>query len=373
MPSRWFGLLIVLFWVGTTALLFIKEIYPVLGPDRPPPFTIDLTDEIHHQVTETRWSVFLEKESTGGVSQPPDNHATAKTSVEYREKPDDSFTFTVNLSCRSQPGGGLQLGLVTLVYMKSSYRINRSLQLLGMEAEFGFILPILGTNVIVAEVTGEVEEETFHSRCSARYLGGEKSINLEPVPITYHGSVLMPMHPVNRIKDLRPGQQWRMPMVNPLADAASATLSAMGLPVFKNEVRSLNVRVLPETQMLRDPDDFVLTAKSLQALSADGVDRAVTSKLEPLKDKDYPSKAMFIKGLEEVLSREELDLDQKKVLKHAGRLIPCLIIEYDHKAMKPRTWVQESNGLVLRQEATLLTGARLIMQRETIAREPEPN
>jgi hypothetical protein len=46
--------------------------------------------------------------------------------------------------------------------------------------------------------------------------------------------------------------------------------------------------------------------------------------------------------------------------------IRCLVIEYDDEQVKPRTWVQQNTGLVLRQEATLLPGARLIMQRQFI-------
>ena len=51
------------------------------------------------------------------------------------------------------------------------------------------------------------------------------------------------------------------------------------------------------------------------------------------------------------------------------RGVPCLIIEYDDEETQPRTWVHVDTGLVLRQEVTQL-GKRLILQRDTIIRDP---
>jgi multidrug efflux pump len=65
-------------------------------------------------------------------------------------------------------------------------------------------------------------------------------------------------------------------------------------------------------------DGYKVTAKSLQALSADGVDSAVLSKLEPIKDKSYRTKNLFMKGLARVLSANELSANEDLLVDRAA-------------------------------------------------------
>ena len=78
MPSRWLTMTIVLFWLGMTALLFYQEVWPLLQPNAPPPFTIDLVDEARSQQSQVRWFVYLE-------GTKPDSNMVAKTEVKYNE------------------------------------------------------------------------------------------------------------------------------------------------------------------------------------------------------------------------------------------------------------------------------------------------
>ncbi len=378
---------IVLFWLGMTALLFYQEVWPLLQPNAPPPFTIDLVDEARSQQSQVRWFVYLE-------GTKPDSNMVAKTEVKYNElagykvtdmsldaarfdgvpdlvraklnpikdrpydeqgflaalsgilsprerelyqavvvqrgheKFDDSFTFGIQLNCvagQPPPGRfhvpqvalpgrprvgnsrGLALGPLTLRTMSSYYRITRAGQLLSMEVDFHFDLSALRQNVpdVDAHLDGEIVEDEFRSRVELwETQFGEYKKELPPVKIVQQGAVLMPMHPVNRIKGLRRGQHWRMPLVDPLANAALATRAAFGLG-GKMDDRQVNCRVLPQPQLLPDV-------------------------------KDPPS---------------------------------CLVVEYDDEETQPRTWVEEGTGLVMRQEANVM-GTRLIMQRETVNLEP---
>ena len=65
------------------------------------------------------------------------------------------------------------------------------------------------------------------------------------MPVSAHGSVLSPLHPVNRIAGLRPGQTWRLPLVDPIKDALTAL--AAGQPGAEIV---LTAHVLPQTETL---------------------------------------------------------------------------------------------------------------------------
>lgn len=312
MPSRWVCWLIALSWLASMSWLFHRDIWPWLQADVPPPYTIDLVDEARQQhQAQIHWNVYLEKDRPG--LRPHQPGFTAKTWVEYRERPDDTFAFSMQLSPPSIGGRHhLDLGTVKLERMKSIYRVNRMGQLKEMEVEFRFDASVLGLTIRDTEVrlAGEVVDDQFR----ATYKVTPKGIPLpaemlkllegqtEPIKLSYNGTILLPLHPVNRIRGLHPGQSWRMPLVNPVEEA----LSRSSFLPLNQKPRFLNAHVLPQTQQLPDTDEMVR----------------------------------------------------------------CLVIEYDDEELQPRTWVQENTGLVLRQEAAAGNGQRLIMQREPIPREP---
>ena len=113
----------------------------------------------------------------------------------------------------------------------------------AVEAHAGpLVVPLDGA------LNGEVKKGRFYSRLRLSSPDQpDKTIEkeLEPVAVSTHGSVLSPLHPVNRIAGLRPGQTWRLPLVDPLKDALTAL--ATGQP---GEEITLTARVLPETQTL---------------------------------------------------------------------------------------------------------------------------
>lgn len=274
-----------------------------------PSYAIDLMDEARKQgQTDIQWRVFYEKktsaDSRGDRDPGGEPTFTATTEVNYREKPDDSFAFQMEFSPRKGRFRYFKVGILQIKEMTSLYRVNRAGQLLEMEAQFDFSLEKIKTDFRL-KLEGRVENEKFYSsyRVQSPLLEEDLVQNLPTLKMNYQGSILQPLHPVNRIRGIRPGQTWTMPMINPLQDALKAS---QGWGQAEVQVEYVLARVSPKTQLLPDCE--------------------------------YS--------------------------------IPCYVIDYeDSRDMNPRTWVQVSTGLVLRQEATPLPGTRMIMQRKYLSDE----
>jgi hypothetical protein len=130
---------------------------------------------------------------------------------------------------------------------------------------------------------------------------GRTELTLDPTDPP-RGSVLNPMHPVPRISGLRPGQEWRQPLTDPRSDILRAVVArALGgqSPSFAAPPAALLARVLPEPQMMEWNAESHL----------------------------------------------------------------CLVIEYRGEEYTARTWVRQTDGMVLRQEADA-HGETVVLQRE---------
>jgi hypothetical protein len=278
MPPRWLSLAIVAFWLGTTGWLFWSDLWPRYRPGNPPRVTIELTEEAHQgdRPREIRWT----------VSQNGKDVLSATTYVRYNER-DDSFSLHADFRPVFKGGGTVRN--LTLNNMTSSYRLTREGRLLGMVVDFD-----LGTAEF--HITGDVQDGVFAPRLRYTVLDKPQDLKLPEVRLPDHCSMLQPLHPVNRIEDLRPGQTWREPCFNPLADSLKALplLGGGGSPE-----RYLSARVLPETRPF-------------------------------------------------TLQRQEKT---------------CLVIEYVGDDITVHTWVEQSSGLVLCQEADL-EGDVWVMRRD---------
>jgi hypothetical protein len=291
MPRRSFSLAIVAFWLATMAWLAYREIGPLLRAGQPPPFAIDLADEAQLHAPRIRWAILRV------VNGEETRIGRARTWVTYRAA-DDSYE--LHNQTEQLTLGGLVLS-VRVPRMETVYRVGRDGDLRQMTTELtAHVRAPVAVLEIKASVEGAVRQERFFSRGMVEAGGwGRHELTLQPVAVSALGTVLNPLHPVNRITGLRPGQQWRMPLVNPLVDAVAATV-ADKLPLFKQGPRFLNAAVL----------------------------------------------------------------NQSRLLSYEGRTVSCLVIEYrGDDDLTATTWVRESDGLVLRQEATLLDD-RVILQRE---------
>jgi hypothetical protein len=185
------------------------------------------------------------------------------------------------------------------------YRVTRAgvLREILTDATLGVAMPGgLPLDRITAHFQGEVRDGRFQPRGHVTCLGVRKELQGESIEVSSGGMVLNSLHPVNRIHGLRPGQSWRVSEVDPLADALAAALAAklpFGLPGLTGP-RILDAKVLSELQ--------------------------------------------------------DLEWDRAEV--------PCLVIEYRNDGkLVASTWVRQSDGLVLRQEAQGWGGS-LLLKRE---------
>jgi hypothetical protein len=272
MPSRWLSVLIVLFWLTTTGWLFWHDLWPSWRPGEPPPFHIDPVEEVRKgDSLKTFWIV--ERQNAEEVRSHPVFRAS--TCVDYQQE-DDTYTLHAQLDATKNPKyTAVFVGIFKIDLMTSKYVVTRGGQLRSLQAEvkatphlerlgqgLSLLRPLLKqqaekgqktsllSDAVSLSIDGEVRGDRFFAHCQAFMPSSAKpsQVDLPPTTLSHTGSVLMPLHPVNRIHGLRLGQSWRQPLIDPLRDAFA------GLPGFSGGVRSLNARVLSQPQMLEQGD-----------------------------------------------------------------------------------------------------------------------
>ena len=265
--------------VDDDGLAVLRDLWPSWRPGEPPPFHIDDVEEVekkdNNRLGMVWWTV---ERGKAGVAH-LDKVFRASTWVDYH-KDDNTYSIKARLdapkSLKLTPlfvGKAFKIDLMT-----SEYRVTRAGRLHSLEAEvhttphldllqkdfFPLLGPLLrnylvqgpgtasSSEPISLRVWGEVRDHQFLAHCQATVADYKsKPIDLPATPVSYTGSVLMPMHPVSQISGLRLGQRWRQPLVDPLRDAF-ASLSGLS-----GGVRSLNAHVLPQPEMLRRGDSEV--------------------------------------------------------------------------------------------------------------------
>jgi hypothetical protein len=263
MPPRWLCCVIVLFWLATTGWLFWHDLRPLFLPSEPPMFHVDLVEEVHKSGNplKTNWSV----ERQDKQQPKPAPVFRASTWVDHKDQ--DTYTLHAELDASKDPS--YQPVFVGKYFkikkMSSAYRVTRSGQLRSLLATVTVHLewsssPLLqffesksdlfqkdpSYESLKLEISGEVREGQFFAHCS---VGPElpnthpiMQFDLPPATVSSTGSVLMPLHPVDRIRGLRLGQSWRQPLVDPLRDA---------LPHVSGGMRWLHARVRPQPEVLK--------------------------------------------------------------------------------------------------------------------------
>src|SRR5262245_26895027 len=88
MPSRFFCLSIVAFWLATTGWWFYQEVGLPLWYDEPPPFTIDLADEVRAASGTITWQVLKDNQPVGSPLDQTEKAGTAFTEVRYLKQSD---------------------------------------------------------------------------------------------------------------------------------------------------------------------------------------------------------------------------------------------------------------------------------------------
>lgn len=238
MPSKPWIVTIVLFWLVTTSAFFYRDLWPALKTGQPPPFSIDLSDEARRQSAAVSWSIQRGDKRIGEL----------QTTVLYRDS-DDTF----ELQCRTR---NIDMLGVRITEMTETYRVTREGELREVTADGQ--LSVLGA-ALKAHVGGQVIDKRLRPRLQIESTLINVDMPIDPVDIA--GSVLNPMHPVNRVTGLRLGQQWRLPQVDPLRDILASLV-----PGSSPGIRFLDAQVLPRKMPImwkgRPTECFVIEYKS---------------------------------------------------------------------------------------------------------------
>lgn len=262
MPPRWLSVLIVAAWLAT-GWFFWRDQWPNWRSGEPPKFHIDLVDEVQNQERLiTTWNVLRQRKN----DEKPQALFGAKTWVVYQSE-DDSFTLHAELKAKGKETFSLLTFAVKT--MTSEYRVTRGGQLRELRSRVGLasLPPTSPKEKGIARHTetteenahfllwGEVRGDRFFAHCQASAALAPKllEMDLPPVSVAHNASVLLPLHPVNRIHGLRLGQSWRQPLVDPIRDALGS-LHGLG-----GGIHYLNARVLSRPQVLTRDDDSEAT------------------------------------------------------------------------------------------------------------------
>ncbi len=326
MPSRPVAVLIVLGWLAALGWFTHRELWTVLFPDQAPPFVIDLGDEVTSQLGNDRrradepplspldtqlrrpevlWGIYRHDERAGGDVR----IGRAETRLRYFED-DNTFemeTRIVNLEPNKSP-----LVQISIPGMFNTYRIDRHGEFRGMSVYGLLKFSFFGSQPVEIwiKLTGDLWDGkvVWTGRLD---ISGYGSVvpKIEPTEAP-KGSVLNPLHPLPKIKNLRPGRRWRMPVIDPLADVVEPAITA----ALKKFLPGQNIDVKK-----------LLTA------------RPAFMDAEVLTD------------------TVNVDFNREP---H-----PCRVLEFRSEGNLARTYVRVSDGAVLRQEATT-RGEQIVLQRE---------
>jgi hypothetical protein len=231
MPPRLFVAAIVVFWLSTSSWLFYREIWPRLQAGNPPAFTIDLTDEVGANTIE--WRIYQKGDKEGA-----DLSKVGSGLSWVRRLPDRTFELTSEFKL------SMDLLFFRLQKISSSYRVNAEGQLLGLTGKVKFRHlsekdkdPSVYPDMEVV-VRAPVENGFLKPHVTFQMQGKQHTLlEGEPVPLSHKGSVLNPMHLVNKISGLKKGQSWRIPLLDPIP------MSMPGLPAKEVIIDELHANV----------------------------------------------------------------------------------------------------------------------------------
>lgn len=234
MPSRWVCVVILLFWTGFNGWFFYQDLLPRLLPGQPPSYTIDLVEEARTGRPAIDWTVFLE------------NERVFRAKTEVRNPAHDVFELVAEFapaSTKELPS----LHGISIRRLVSLYRVNQTGDLLGLEVEvegspkFAEMLKILSTDFTL-NIEGETRSGWLVPHLSFRLKDLVREKDLPPVRVPSGVSVLLPLHPVNRLQGIKPGQTWTLCWFDPLADSLGAIQGK------DPELQSLLARVRPQLE-----------------------------------------------------------------------------------------------------------------------------
>lgn len=224
MPPRLLCPIILAFWLGMMAWLFQRDIWPRLAPGEPPPFTTNLADAKSRGARfPTNWTA--QRKGPSGKTE------------DYRillfsryDKDDHYFEYRA----RWEPGksGAAEQRLFQLGRFISNYRVwEHDGTLKEFDVEVEMRAGVAGVPAQKASFIGVIDGRVCNLSWQ-RGNDGNDHTGFEPFPVSLRGVVLMPLHPLDWMTGLRPGQKWGVPAFDPLGHAG--VLSPKPAPAWVN-------------------------------------------------------------------------------------------------------------------------------------------
>jgi hypothetical protein len=278
MPSRFSIVAIVVFWFATTGYVAYRELWPRLFASGPPPVGIDLADEAKQNIP-ARWTLSRNNQKIGKLT----------TQMKYHDA-EDTFQFTYRYSQLALEQNGIKMLVPDAT---SDVRMTREGDL-KEQTMSGKVEVLVGQAKFegTIEVRGVVNNGILTGRGELKSSFIDFAGDIDPVPVQ-RGQPLNPLQPVNRIANVRGGQQWIVSEYNPLQDALGS--------LFRKQLAKTHIplgEAKPKETLIAEVS---ATPQNLQWQNQD---------------------------------------------------VACWVIEYRRKQDAiARTWVRASDGKVLRQEA----------------------
>jgi hypothetical protein len=232
MPPRLVTLSVVAFWLVSMGWLFVRDLWPELRPGQRPPFTIDLAREMTGKRSGTQWVLHRNGVRIG--------YANTLTRFRPSEQTYELLTrvyFERDTTRDKRHAFGIQvLGTwVEISRMETSYRVNAAGELQKLDSRVFFSsFPTrhgpederAGIDSHLFHVGGDVKDGVFYPQASIQspLFEETRKFELEPVEVPSANGMLNPLHPWNRLLNIRPGQTWRITLFDPLAEAMASPL-----------------------------------------------------------------------------------------------------------------------------------------------------
>lgn len=199
MPPRLLVLAVLVFWGATTSWLFVREVYPRMIAGQPPPFTIDLTDEVG--ANTVGWRV-LNKEG--------ERLATA-ISIVRRVKDSKDRIFELWSEVKFEKMEILFLDVRKITW---SYRVTPEGKLLQANGLVKFRLKF--DKIHDADVEATMSAPVEDGFVKPSFTWQQQTFASQPIPLSDKWSVLNPMGMVNKIDGLYTGRSWEMVLLDSL-------------------------------------------------------------------------------------------------------------------------------------------------------------
>jgi hypothetical protein len=234
MPHRLIVVAVVTFWLAANGWLVYREVWPQWRAGGPPPYTIDLSEELGNSMIN--WEIYHGKKKAGAAISQVERQRDAT----YRLRTQLYFDrFKI-------------LPLFELKKLSTAYHVTEEGDLLGLSVQFMVQMPQQGEHEL--ELKGAVENREILPKLF--FDGQPLPLGESKIPLSQTGTVLNPMQLVNRVPGLSEGRRWRMALFDPLealgkalpgADKLLAGAEGMTVPY-------LNAEVLADTLWWNDED-----------------------------------------------------------------------------------------------------------------------